>query len=319
MVVTTRSCDGSWAYAIRFLIRRFARIWPVYVVATALFILLPHRLASLQTPGAIWHLILGVFFIPATPGDIGPPMLAFPALPVGWTLNYEMYFYAFFGLSLLFGRVRWVAFAAWLALTLVGLPLAVAPGNSLSLNPSTSYGLHGYAGLIVNPIILLFAAGCVVGLIYPSRFSFRSAWVNLGAMAVTLAAVVLQYAKAVRIEHGVLQWGLTLVPLLLVFTIASKRFPPPLPRPAIYLGEISFSLYLVHPFVQEGLDVLAVRAGWAAPSGFVPFMVSTAACVGVAALSHRWLELSLAGMVRDVLLRATRLQRPVPVAANLAA
>jgi exopolysaccharide production protein ExoZ len=319
MVVTTRSCDGSGAYAIRFMIKRFARVWPPYFVATLLFIaLIPWRLASHVTPDGLWLLLQGVFFIPVT-GIGAPGGFAFPPLPIGWTLNYEMYFYAFFAVSLAFGRARWVAFTAWILITLIALPHLLAPGGKLSILPSTSYGLHGYVGLITNPIILLFAAGCLIGVVHQSPLKFRNTFFLKLAMLVVASTVVLQYCSDFHTEHGISQWGLTLVPLLLIFSLASKTVTMALPRSVTYLGTISFSLYLFHPLAQEGFDYLVVYGGHGRPSGFLPFFVTTAACAALAALSYRYLELGLAGIVRDILMRAIRMTRPAPAAGKLVA
>lgn len=316
MVVTTKRCDGSPVYAIRFMIKRFARVWPPYFIATLLFvILIPSRLALYRAPDGPWQLLQGLFFIPAASTPTVAPVFAYPPLPVGWTLNYEMYFYAFFAVSLAFGRARWIAFIAWIFFSLVAVPHFMGSGVGLSLLPSISYGLQGYIGLVANPIILLFAMGCLIGLIYQSRIVVRNTVALHLAMLVAILMVVVQYATGFRGEHGISQWGLTLIPLLLIFSIASKTIPmsPPF---ATYLGSISFSLYILHPLVQEGFDHLAVRAGLRAPAGVSAFFITTAAAIAVAALSHRYLELRLSDAVRDLLMRGTQTARTVKLTAK---
>jgi peptidoglycan/LPS O-acetylase OafA/YrhL len=83
---------------------------------------------------------------------------------VGWTLNYEAYFYLVFGASLLFKSWRWAALFSWLVLTLVGIPPLV--GEVPHLDPRRGYGM-GNLDFLVNPIVWDFAAGVVIALIAP--------------------------------------------------------------------------------------------------------------------------------------------------------
>src|SRR5262252_7189935 len=83
----------------RFLLRRIVRIVPAYWTATlavfALAAIAPGVLHSTRTD--VVHLLCSLLFIPraATNGDV------VPTLVLGWSLNYEMYFYALFAVSLL--------------------------------------------------------------------------------------------------------------------------------------------------------------------------------------------------------------------------
>jgi exopolysaccharide production protein ExoZ len=305
MVVTTRNNTGYATYAGRFMIRRFARIWPPYVVATTLFLaLIPTGADRYIAPGGLSRFILGLCFIPASDADTAAPVFSYPPLPVGWTLNYEMYFYVIFGVSLLFGRARWITLAAWIAITLWATPYFLAANAGFSIIPSASYGFHGYMGLITSPMILIFASGVVIGIIYQSRFQIDSTFSLTLAILLVVSITIFQFVSGYRVGHGISQWGLSLIPLLLVVSVASKAIPMTIPRPLIYLGDISFSLYIFHPMVQEGFDRYTILAGQGRPSGFSAFFLTSALSIVVAAISHRYLEIGLAGIVRDVLLRA---------------
>jgi exopolysaccharide production protein ExoZ len=315
MVITTRSNDGTSAYAIRFTIRRFARVWPTYAVSSLLVLALNRQLTAYLSSDAGWALLRDIFFIPAANSGEVPPVFAYPINPVGWTLNYEMYFYTFFAVSLAFGSRRWIVLAAWLLGTLVMLPLVL--GARPAVSASVDYGLRGYIGLITNPIVWLFAAGCVIARIYQSSFVVNSKPALKAAMLLVVAVVLVQYWSRHKIGHGIFQWGLTLAPLLLIFSVASKTMRIDVPRPLTYLGDISYSLYLLHLFTQQGFDGLVLRLGLNWSAGFLPFFLTTAASIAVAGLSHRYLEGWLSSIVREGLMRATRLGRPVP-AANMA-
>jgi exopolysaccharide production protein ExoZ len=85
-----------------FLARRISRIIPLYWLATiAVFVLtliVPHAFAS--TKADLLDLIRSLAFIPYVKAS----GLAEPVLYVGWTLNYEMFFYALFAASLFLSR-----------------------------------------------------------------------------------------------------------------------------------------------------------------------------------------------------------------------
>lgn len=124
MVHTTRARDGSWKDTAAFAIKRISRIWPVWIVALLLCALSsPDRHAFVVDPAKRSSLLHSMVFVPAAgaPMDVAP-VYGFPVLGVGWTLNYEMYFYAVFAGSMLFARWRWAAFFTWIAATLLLLP-----------------------------------------------------------------------------------------------------------------------------------------------------------------------------------------------------
>ena len=315
MVVTTRGSDGSAANAARFMIRRFARIWPLYAISTMMFLILfPWRGSQYTTSAGLSHLVWALCFIPLQGADSVAPTFGFPPLPVGWTLNYEMYFYLIFAVSLLFGRMRWIAFATWLAVTLWAMPRFLSPAGAASVIPSDGNGFQGYLGLITNPLILQFAAGVAIGIVYQSRLAVHSAFYLKLAMFLTVSLVVFQFASHLRVDHGISQWGLSLIPLVFVFSMASKAGQIGVPRALVHLGDISFSLYMFHPMVQEGFDYFIGFAGHDLLSDFSVFFITTALAIATASISQRYLELGLSGVVRDVLLRvlpSTRPSRPV--------
>lgn len=93
MLSTARSTD-------RFFLKRVIRVVPTYWIFTlmtfGIAIALPGVLAN--TSGDLSHLLKSLFFIPFEKNAGG----FYPILHVGWTLNYEMFFYALFAISLLF-------------------------------------------------------------------------------------------------------------------------------------------------------------------------------------------------------------------------
>jgi len=320
MVHTTRRSDGSLRAFWNFIVKRVTRIWPVWLVALACYILLlpEHRLPYLDDPALLRWLFGSIALVPVVGrGPGSPPNLEQPVLGVGWTLDYEIYFYAFFAVSLLWGYWRWWAFAGWLIVTLILLPLFYG----VALSPIARWAPHSdlgfsvlYLKLITNPIILLFAIGAGIGLLY------NASSVRIGAprvartfAALTVGLVILQWTTHFRLGNGVAEWGLSLVPLVLVFCLASKSTRIPAPTWLVWLGNVSFSLYLFHPLMQEGFDTQSWRLPWASiRTGFPALLLTTALSLLAAVVSYRMLERGVCTWLQGKLLWR-RCSQAVPV------
>jgi peptidoglycan/LPS O-acetylase OafA/YrhL len=171
-----------------------------------------------------------------------------------------MYFYLIFAISLLFGRARWMALAGWLVTTLLVVPYLIAPHHAVSIVPSVNYGFRPYLALVTDPLVLMFAAGAAIGTVYQSRIEIKNAFsVNL-AVLIAVSLTVFQYVSNYRTDHGISEWGLSLIPLFLIVSFAIKSTDIRVPRALVYLGDISFSLYIFHPLVQEGFTLALLRS-----------------------------------------------------------
>jgi peptidoglycan/LPS O-acetylase OafA/YrhL len=203
-----------------FLRGRVARIVPVYWVATALMIIL---LFAMPAQARELGLSLGraaTSFLFVS----GPVMGREPLVYVGWTLEYEFAFYLLFALGIWSGRHR-------NAVVFLGLAV-LAPLGGL--------------------IVLEFALGMICAMIcrsFPS--GSRLACAILAAGATALAVSILWRPPLDRF----LLWG---VPsFLIVFGAASA---PQIRRGvSVFLGEASYSIYLVQVFTIPVIYKLAAR------------------------------------------------------------
>ncbi len=299
IVHTTRNCDGTSAYGWNFLVKRFARIWPLYIFWTCAYVAIRGNFLSLwSAPSGKLRLLQSLTFIPFSNGG---SHYDYPALSIGWTINYEVYFYLVWGLGLFMGRARWIILGAWFCFTLLVVPRGQA-SIPLTLAQTSYELLPVYLNIVCDPIVWLFVAGALVGLIAQKGLLLSNrSYANL-AIAAGVGLVVWQYCSGFRIGHGIALWGLSLIPFFLILTLtigASNRkiFPP-----LVYLGDISYSLYLVHPLVQEELELLFVKVGlqrWA--TGWPFLILTTLASIGLATLSYKFLERRLSNQLRDAL------------------
>ena len=306
MVHTTRDSDASPGYLAGFLLKRALRIWPLWTIALILAIAAHADSTFITEPAKRIWILRSVLFVP-TPGvaaDVAP-IYGAPVLGVGWTLNYEMYFYAFFGLSMLFGRWRWAVFFAWTAATVLILPLSTGRLDGVrdvweffSCDRHYHYAIQ-YLNLVSSPLILLFVAGALIGLAYHSRLpALRNRTAVAVLVGIVVLLVALQFVFAFRPYHGILQWGLSLIPLLLVFALADKSMSLRVPTWLRYLGDMSFSLYLLHPIV---FGIVFAATGRHLENRAVTWLTATCAvlaALGVAAASHRYIERGLSDTVK---------------------
>src|SRR5262245_37595124 len=130
---------------------RLARIAPTYWLATV-FVLVLWAVgvrAGLDHPEA-WHTLKSFLYIPAEyPGKDK----IYPLVIPGWTLNYEMFFYAVFAIAL-FARAKLRLAILTVAIAgLVAVGLAIRPQGAIAVT---------YTG----PIMLEFLAGVWLGVVW---------------------------------------------------------------------------------------------------------------------------------------------------------
>jgi peptidoglycan/LPS O-acetylase OafA/YrhL len=162
-----------------------------------------------------------------------------------WTLTYELVFYAGMALVLALGRLRsieWFALA-WMAIG-VAYPVLVDPGPHRRVT------------------ILLMAYHSnffVIGLCLYIVRAGRARAVTWVALAAAIAMSARGGGEQAFHASGALYLSLTLAFTLAVWlaTTALGRLAPP---PLLFLGRISYPLYLVH--VVLGFQVIRLGVGW---------------------------------------------------------
>lgn len=232
-----------------FMLDRIARIAPPYWVITilmaAVLIIAPNvfRSSSFDMASFVTSLLFIAWPSNAVPG-------AAPLLPVGWTLNYEMLFYAIFAASIVISsRYRvWIATAAILVLVSLRL-LDQDNGNEIYQFYTSSIMLEFIFGMLIG----LAAQGDVARWMTKSRL--------LGFAALLVAAVFFAFAISFEVERPS-QWRSLIWGLPAAFVVASvvaidMGGRVPVSRLLLLLGNASYAVYLTHLF-----PLGAVRKIW---------------------------------------------------------
>ena len=232
------SLKGGAPSARRFAVRRIERIVPVYWLATAVFVLASAAFLPAGSAYGAWN--PGTFFksLLFIPHDHAGGIGRFPVLTVGWSLNFEMFFYAALTAAIVVFRQRWM----W---PTVGLMFLLPVAVRLSGMPAGS--------LLGSRLLWLFAAGVVVGELWSRRQPpGKQAWAVFHLLAVVAACVA--YLAGSLAPHGStvdLALKMLLVTLL-VWTALQCESSLPRSRWArlgVSLGDSSYSTYLVHPII----------------------------------------------------------------------
>jgi peptidoglycan/LPS O-acetylase OafA/YrhL len=231
----------------RFIWRRAIRVVPLYWLFTTLILLpliaSPAMLRS--TTFDWWAAASSYLFIPYAreSGRIAP------LLSLGWTLNYEVFFYGLFGLALLLPRKQGVG-------ALVGVLIALVLLGATIVRPEAPAPVRFWT----DPIILEFVAGVGLGIVFRRVGKSRASAV--AAVAVCLAAVgILSVGTATGLPR-IAAAGLpaTMIVFAALFLLPSK-WERGVPQWVLLLGASSYALYLSHRFVLRLATLAAERFG----------------------------------------------------------
>ena len=249
MVLTTRDFDGTSAYAGKFLAKRLARIWPLFAVMSVVALVVEHGFHGFRELPVALPYLEGLVFIPHNPAASG--IYFQMAVGVAWTLCFECYFYLLFGASMFFGRWRYWAMAAWFALMLVAIPI-YRGGYNLGVATQPLVAWSRYANLAVNPIVWDFVFGMLAGWLYVSRVTVKSRVAIYTMAIVSMVALLAAWHRLGMVNFfGPGGWGAPLVILFACIVLLAKAGDIAVPAQWVWLGEISYSLYLVHVYVFE--------------------------------------------------------------------
>jgi peptidoglycan/LPS O-acetylase OafA/YrhL len=249
----------------RFWQARFARIYPAYffsLAVTARFFFFAVR--HLELPFFAWsarHLLLASILAVALL-QAWIPQGALTWNPVCWSLSVEAFFYSLFPFLLnrtkAFSRYRlpfWIAGTWFVSLCISATYITLHPDGAAKIN-STETALFWKNILSFNPLVRLpeFLVGMLTCRLFLSSGGSR----RLGSICVLsgVAGLVLVTTFADKIPNPVISTGL-LSPAFaaIIYGIGLQprwtRFLA-LP-PLVYLGDASYSLYLLHSFVMSNV------------------------------------------------------------------
>jgi peptidoglycan/LPS O-acetylase OafA/YrhL len=248
IVVTTT--DGSRS-ALSFFVSRICRLTPLYYLATfmvfATALVAPSVFKS--TSANLVNLLYSLLFVPfeKSPGRI------YPVYFLGWTLNYEMFFYALFaGATFLHQRRRAL-------LCSISILMVVVAGAVAGVTDQSNLVLYVYS----RPIVLDFVLGMLIGHFQP-LLSGRSA-IDVRLMAAILVGLALFMiglipgfpAATAPNTSTFLTFGIPSACVVLAMVLLETHGYKV--KSLHTLGDASYSMYLTHYFVVGALIAVTSR------------------------------------------------------------
>lgn len=241
MVYTTRNRAIGPA---PFMTDRIIRIVPLYwLVTLAMFVIAviaPRILHSTDTN--LTDLLKSLFFVPYLKSS----GLVVPVLLVGWTLNYEMFFYLVFALWLaLPNKIIGASGAALSLLCLVGIGAMIQPVDPI-------------AQFYTNPIMLEFALGMMIGLLQPHLPARMHFAIKLPMTLLVLASLLIVFALPGMFPNvsTFLVCGLPAT-FIVGSAVALERWGWTVESNLLLLmGNASYAIYLTHMFVLGAIDTV---------------------------------------------------------------
>jgi peptidoglycan/LPS O-acetylase OafA/YrhL len=222
-----------------FLVKRFIRVVPMYYLFTILVIVVwavyPEAFASVYISYS--SVIKSLLFIPYVVGNSGP------ILSLGWSLNYEMFFYVTVGLFLILFKKpgKALLFSAALMFLLVLIRLIHSPSNSLMMFYGHEIVIEFIFGIAIYHIVNMFQA----------LFENKKIIFVFGLLAV-VSFVVMGYFDYQKIYFSrTLLFGVPSFFVVLFFIISENLLDTenPIHKYFYQIGNASYVVYLVHPFI----------------------------------------------------------------------
>lgn len=273
-----------------FMVKRLIRIAPLYWLLTLVIgvagPLIPALASKAGVPDA-GMVLRSLFFVPY----VDPAGEIHPVLFIGWTLNYEMFFYVLFAAGLLIRGTtsRLIALSIVLA-ALVAVGFAVDPDGAIGRT-------------YTSPLLLEFGAGLWLHRLWQrssdrhpdARHRIAALLVMIGAWLALVMGETLWPAVPDIVKWGVPAFAIVASALMLERGDGRAGHPM-----LLRLGEASYAIYLIHPFVIKALSVLAGRFFRDAAAPMQAFiLVATLIIVGVVGVAlHLFVEQPLLRALR---------------------
>ncbi len=249
-----------------FWVRRFFRLFPVYWVAFAVYLAAAHG-AVPDAPLWVWGMNLGMLN-----GLIGLVSI----LPPAWTLSIELLFYLQTSVAKALRMEDRAIHAGWVWL---GLFLALCAASAvLDKDLPVTLPLLMFCAALGHALHLRDSAG-------------NTAWKYLIGAGLILGPVG-TFVRGSDGEWAPVTYSASFVLGVALFLAFYAARHMPTPKTLVWLGGISYALYLFHISVTHflfrtlGLD------------GFPYFIAAVGASILIAAVAHRWLEQPSIGLGR---------------------
>jgi exopolysaccharide production protein ExoZ len=290
---------------IAFLLKRVFRIFPLYYVVITMSLVLSLLATIVHGVQYFFPWRIAILNYTLLFGFVNPEAY----LSVGaWSIGNEMVFYSIF--PLLFYFSRWIG-RLILVSFLISLGLAVYFAFHV-LSPNIP--IESQWGSYINPFnqLFLFLSGVLIGLYYRPSTNMRKRVLSAAVGVLCVLVFALFPSRGDEIEIVTRSPRLLLSALCVVFvcTVFISNFTATnvAGRYLGFLGEGSYSIYLMHPLVAVPIVFVFSRChlsiGYAYATAFIATLL-------LSRITYAYLERPMIGVGRRISARARALQRPL--------
>jgi exopolysaccharide production protein ExoZ len=285
---TTR---GRNVTSLRFMTDRIIRIVPLYWAVTLLVLAIALFAPALMrsTVFDLEHGLKSLFFIPSH-GPTSPHEWS-PVVVPGWSLNYEMFFYVIFALSLMLPARFALAFLAG-AITLVFAGASLMPGS----------GVQRFYG---DEMMLEFILGVALGEAVAKGFQIPKRL----CVALVVAGFAMIAASAFYDVTRILKWGLPALAIVGGAVLYERSTEVPHVPALKMIGDSSYSLYLTHGLVIAAAakvlsKIMPADSGWIGAQFGVAVILAASIIAGY--IGHRLIEKPSSAWLKNTLRMGTK-------------
>jgi peptidoglycan/LPS O-acetylase OafA/YrhL len=238
-------CDTDSTAFVR---RRLIRIIPLYWTLTLLLYSVAWKFPHLMnaTRALPSELLKSLFFVPFQKSN----GLYQPILFVGWTVNYEMFFYMMLSIAVLINKRR---------AALLGGSIMLAVMAACSLFAATSAVARFYSDTVLLECILgLVSYYCVRAVSSRLTPAMKPALMVLAIGSLLLLPCIEEFGFMVYLPN-ILRFGpgsFVLICSVCLLALLGADFKAGV---IVLLGDASYVMYLTHPYIEEFLDRVVGR------------------------------------------------------------
>ena len=256
-----------------FILKRLFRLVPLYWLGTlavfAVACIAPDLLNN--TTSDPLDLVKSLLFIPYLK-DSG---LTQPVLFLGWTLNYEMLFYAIFALAL----------AIWPGSPVV--PVTVVICSLVSIGVVSGVRAEPFQ-FWTDPVMLEFVFGIWIYVAWEK--GWRVTWAPLLSLALAGLFLAVMASKQYLEQDDLRAFDFGIPAAAIVALVLSCEGRVRVPAALLAIGDASYSLYLLHPYLVVPAQKIVTQMTPSPIAMALAVPIILGAAIALALLSYRFIE-----------------------------
>ncbi|QCD02203.1 acyltransferase [Citrobacter portucalensis] len=284
-----------------FIIKRLFRVYPAYFVCLIFAMLVFNKSFDIEFFKAMAFVNLDI--------SSSPPFFGYSIILTAWTLMYEIIFYILFAISMSISwRHRLPICSIIILLIVTSLNYFYNDGVKIDGYaaiplPSHSQNIMLFARVLSSPMFYEFIIGMIIYWLYshikPGMILTK---ISKPLLLSSVMAFIFFFLSGYNGGHGLLNCGLFAAILLFSCVIYERCYPVKISPPLNMLGDISYSLYLIHPLVISLLAYgIITTVAYTQHKGFSSLFLIFAMSIPPSIAMFYFVEKKFVLLARDIL------------------